>query len=167
MMQVIKESQRLFPAAAIGPIRMAAENAELGGYFIPKGTRVQVSHTATFPSSCWFTLPVRPGLKALALGACDGHRYNIRTADNSVMFQLNAAASALAMIISRLSACWQVHLHTLTNSANDCLLWPVSRNLCEMMESLASMHSASASLSQVRADCPMTCQMIIRLASTE
>lgn len=40
--QVIKESQRLFPAAAIGPIRFAAENAELGGYFIPKGTRVQV-----------------------------------------------------------------------------------------------------------------------------
>ena len=40
--QVIKESQRLFPAAAIGPIRYAAENTELGGYFIPKGTRVQV-----------------------------------------------------------------------------------------------------------------------------
>ena len=40
--QVIKESQRLFPAAAIGPIRFAAENTELGGYFIPKGTRVQV-----------------------------------------------------------------------------------------------------------------------------
>ena len=46
-MQVIKESQRLFPAAAIGPVRMAAENAELGGYFIPKGTRVQVSHAAS------------------------------------------------------------------------------------------------------------------------
>ena len=44
-MQVIKESQRLFPAAAIGPVRIAAENAELGGYFIPKGTRVQVGHT--------------------------------------------------------------------------------------------------------------------------
>lgn len=48
-MQVIKESQRLFPAAAIGPIRMAAENAELGGYFIPKGTRVQVSQAAGCP----------------------------------------------------------------------------------------------------------------------
>ena len=42
VVQVIKESQRLFPAAAIGPIRYAAENTELGGYFIPKGTRVQV-----------------------------------------------------------------------------------------------------------------------------
>ena len=42
VVQVIKESQRLFPAAAIGPIRFAAENTELGGYFIPKGTRVQV-----------------------------------------------------------------------------------------------------------------------------
>ena len=47
--QVIKESQRLFPAAAIGPIRMAAENAELGGYFIPKGTRVQVRQAAFSP----------------------------------------------------------------------------------------------------------------------
>ena len=46
---MIKESQRLFPAAAIGPIRMAAENAELGGYFIPKGTRVQVSLAACSP----------------------------------------------------------------------------------------------------------------------
>ncbi len=48
LLQVIKESQRLFPAAAIGPIRIAAENAELGGYFIPKGTRVQVT---TLPAS--------------------------------------------------------------------------------------------------------------------
>ncbi|CAL5224171.1 g6811 [Coccomyxa viridis] len=58
---VIKESQRLFPAAVIGPIRMAAENAELGGYFIPKGTRVQVPlhtlHTAAWnwpqPERVW------------------------------------------------------------------------------------------------------------------
>ena len=46
VVQVIKESQRLFPAAAIGPIRYAAENTELGGYFIPKGTRVQVGTVA-------------------------------------------------------------------------------------------------------------------------
>ena len=41
-LQVIKESQRLFPAAAIGPLRYAASDAELAGYFIPKGTHVQV-----------------------------------------------------------------------------------------------------------------------------
>jgi hypothetical protein len=40
--QVVKESQRLFPAAAIGPLRYAEKNTELGGYFIPKGTHVQV-----------------------------------------------------------------------------------------------------------------------------
>lgn len=39
---MIKESQRLFPAAAIGPLRYAAKNTELAGYFIPKGTHVQV-----------------------------------------------------------------------------------------------------------------------------
>ncbi len=41
-LQVIKESQRLFPAAAIGPLRYAAKNTELAGYFIPKGTHIQV-----------------------------------------------------------------------------------------------------------------------------
>ena len=40
-MQVIKESQRLFPAAAIGPLRYAQSDAELAGYYIPKGTHVQ------------------------------------------------------------------------------------------------------------------------------
>ena len=50
--QVIKESQRLFPAAAIGPIRVAAENAELGGYFIPKGTRIQVSVAFSHATTC-------------------------------------------------------------------------------------------------------------------
>jgi cytochrome P450 len=46
--QVIKESQRLFPAAAIGPLRYAAANAELAGYFIPKGTHIQVAAAVLF-----------------------------------------------------------------------------------------------------------------------
>lgn len=41
---MIKESQRLFPAAAIGPLRYAAKNTELAGYFIPKGTHIQVGN---------------------------------------------------------------------------------------------------------------------------
>ena len=45
--QVIKESQRLFPAAAIGPLRYAAKNTELAGYFIPKGTHIQVHFLST------------------------------------------------------------------------------------------------------------------------
>ena len=46
--QVIKESQRLFPAAAIGPLRYAASNTELAGYFIPKGTHIQVHMQALY-----------------------------------------------------------------------------------------------------------------------
>ena len=66
-MQVIKESQRLFPAAAIGPIRMAAENAELGGYFIPKGTRVQVSQAACCPISTFLHALLSRLIKILPL----------------------------------------------------------------------------------------------------
>ena len=32
----------MFPAAAIGPLRYAGADTELAGYFIPKGTHVQV-----------------------------------------------------------------------------------------------------------------------------
>ncbi|BDA46965.1 Cytochrome P450 3A28 [Coccomyxa sp. Obi] len=73
---VIKESQRLFPAAAIGPLRYADKNTELAGYFIPKGTHIQVPllalHTAPwnwpqperFWPERWTTPEARGGPKA-------------------------------------------------------------------------------------------------------
>ena len=71
-MQVIKESQRLFPAAAIGPLRYAQSDAELAGYFIPKGTHIQVSrapacgtslHMRLTPKGASLHLPVLPRLQ--------------------------------------------------------------------------------------------------------
>lgn len=42
LMQVIKESLRMFPVAATGLSRCTDEDTVLGGYLIPAGTEVQV-----------------------------------------------------------------------------------------------------------------------------